>query len=108
MADKMKWCSSKRWSVSVITGSGIDGARLSVYRHIGRPWGVTKMTPGEGNGRMFPNDEAAWAWVQEHGYCERYQIPACTKCRVRHTTQYGDGPTRRSAYCPVTQTMTFS
>ena len=69
------------WSVSAMTGDGIKGARLSVFREFGR-----RFLRGDGNGLLFPSVDAAMAWALEHGYLQRfYRGPWCRDCRVRHT-----------------------
>lgn len=110
MANRQRWCASHRWSVSVTTGSGISGARLNVTRHLEPSRdAVTRfvMLRGDADGRMFATSEEAFAYAHDRGYGERFETPWCTTCRVRHTTQYGTGPVRRSAYCPVRQATTF-
>lgn len=64
-AHRVVHCTRPEWSVSVSTGSGIDGARLCVsHQPDGRH--------GDAHGRLFPSSDAAFAYAAGHGYTEAY------------------------------------
>ena len=73
------------FGTSITTGTGINGAVLSVYRFPFKDK-PGKMMRGEGHGRTFPSTEAAEAYLREHGLsAPHYRRAWCTKCRVLHT-----------------------
>ena len=62
------------WGVSCTTGSGINGAILNLYRAriAGQDIPVSKWLKGFGDGRLFPDMEAAQQWAFDHGYTQIY------------------------------------
>lgn len=88
-----------RWSVSVTTGTGIEGAILNVARHFepGRD-GVSRyiIAKGDADGMLFASSDEARAFAFERGYTQPYVSAWCDRCRVRHTTICGKG---RSGFC---------
>lgn len=77
------------WSVSVKTGSDMDGAKLSVARHFNGDMPGTDdgehgshvgyapnddygMVRGDHDGKMFETSEAAWQFALERGYIREY------------------------------------
>ena len=71
------------WCVSLTTGSGIDGAILSVHRHrlAGRELNWKQTMSGLGNGRLFPSADVAWQWAFDHGYTRLYFTHADLRAR---------------------------
>jgi len=62
------------WMVSKHTGDSIDGAILHVRRlriH-GKNLPFDKPLRGNGDGRLFPSNEAADQWAYDHGYLQLY------------------------------------
>lgn len=57
------------WSVSVTTGTDIEGAIANVHR---TDWFRGRPRYGDLNGRQYASNEAAWAALREHGYSVVY------------------------------------
>jgi hypothetical protein len=62
------------WSVSCMTGTGIEGAILNVSRHRIRGVELTwnRLVSGFGDGRLFPSTEDAMQFAYDHGYLQLY------------------------------------
>ena len=100
------------WSVSTMTGWGIDGAILHVYKHKDRPSGWkydaegrkipcsnTVFQNGEGYGRQFKSSDEAFAWAFQHGYLEHYYSRTwCRQHRTLHTFMGKPSPTFGACY----------
>jgi hypothetical protein len=69
-----KTCASPDFNVTVTTGDGIDGARLSVSR-------VTKIVgfwpKCEHDGKLFKNADEAWQFAADYGYLSPYYRRSC-------------------------------
>lgn len=65
------------WGVSCQTGTGINGAILSVYRPriSGKDLPVDKWFRGFGDGRLFPSSDAAYQFAFDHGYLRLFFYP---------------------------------
>jgi hypothetical protein len=80
MKHRIQTVTQGKWSVSTSTpGMHGEPCMLSVFilRGNGRldlplALGGSKFQYGDGNGKIFPNSDAAFAWALEHGYCQRY------------------------------------
>lgn len=103
------------WSVSVTTGSRINGAILNVCKQTPRaagprrdatgrviPLSMIHFRYGQDNGKVFPSSDAAFAYALERGYLTQFVAPWCRHCRVRHRSEFGDRPGRTS-WCPTRQ-----
>lgn len=97
MGNNSRLCSANGWSVSCTTGTGIDGAKLSVAkmrehmsedyrRRSGFSFAIQR---GDGDGRLFKTIEDAWEWSRQHGYLEPYCVPWCRDCRQIHRIKIG-------------------
>lgn len=79
------------WNVSCMTGSGVDGAKLSVF-NVKHGW--SHMMRGFGDGKLFLSTEDAWKWALEHGYLQTwFKGGWCSLCRRQHKwchTRTGD------------------
>jgi hypothetical protein len=64
----MKTVTANHWSVSVTTGTDIDGAILSTRRQIGGRWELA-LDPKHPN---FPNSDAAWNYARAKGFTQVY------------------------------------
>lgn len=58
------------WCVSTITGTGIKGTQLSVFKVIS--YNPYKIRRGDHDGRIFPSIDAANAFCLERGYTKTY------------------------------------
>lgn len=62
-------CAAPGWNSGCTTGTGIPGARLSVFR----PRGGLRFQRGDHDGRLFPSAEAASAFALQRGYSVVYR-----------------------------------
>lgn len=97
---EFKTVTRDNWSVSCTTGSDIKGAVLNVGKHYLLS-SEYKIRRGDGDGRLFPNSDAAWAFALERGYTQQFVTSWCRDCRVVHTSKIGQNP-RKTGFCPVT------
>ena len=67
------------WNVGTMTGSGIDGAILQVFRIVNN-----KIYRASCYGMQFPNTDAAFAYALERGYSQEYRRGWCPRCRKQH------------------------
>lgn len=65
------------WSVGCMTGHGIKGAQLNVFRSRvhGKSLPVDKWMRGWGDGQLFPSTDAAMQWAFDHGYLRLFFYP---------------------------------
>lgn len=77
----MTTVTNEGWNVSTTTGSGIDGAILSVFK-IKRNG---RFQYGDANGKQFPSSDAAFQYALDKGYLQQFVTPWCRKCRKLHT-----------------------
>jgi hypothetical protein len=101
LTNQHKTVTQGEWGVSVATGDGIDGARLSVYRF--RVHGVElsgRCLRGFGYGRLFATQSEAWQWAFDHGYLQLYFTEASLRARRKKSAHVP-----RCPYCcnPVTE-----
>ncbi len=62
------------WSVSTMTGYGINGARLNVTQwHPNSFTKNAKQRKGDADGKLFPSSDEAFAYALDHGYCKYYK-----------------------------------
>ena len=78
------------WSVSCTTGSHIHGAilHLSRARVDGKDLPFGKWLKGFGDGRLFPNTDAANQWAFDHGYLQLYFTHADLRARRKLNPLY--------------------
>jgi hypothetical protein len=98
MTRRIVTCTRDGWNVGTSSpiyegDKCIPGVQLSVFKvhknHLKEfkmGFGHDRWQYGEGNGRIFPDSDAAFAWALEHGYTQDYNQTGgwCTKCRRQH------------------------
>jgi hypothetical protein len=79
-------CTSPRYDAQY---NVLPGVVLSIFKIHGRIFQY-----GEGNGRVFPNTDAAYSWAYEHGFLQPFVHAWCRKHRTLHTFMG-----KRSGWC---------